>query len=1357
MSNKRGIFTSAKKQISKGVVIIAALFAFLAIVGIRNASAEATYMSASTDSDDGWIDFSPGIEGAVANFSYMKSGSVGSISKIYDAKITLRNLPEDKSKRLSVNLPVGMYWQDDGAADNYILSQLDASYGTNGIVKTPVSAEPIMGYSYTNSGARDYYLQKGTEAVVLNIKIRVDWQLDLSYISDAVVAKLYIDDAEIESAHIDVNTPSGQNTGGNFYNSSNRMYVNPGMTYQTDKGYYRLIRAQWINGHYSVNRPIKQVIFEMTFDDPSARIVLRGAGAGWTLDDSASAEGKYILTRTTTTFNNGEFSLPYAVVIPDDAPGGKVYTLQSTAKTVIAQTGGAEDRVIDFRNTQKHYFEVLPSSGLVTIGMSTLDPANQNTAFDMNYNTSVYAEPDVQGELGRFYVNNRGNEASAPLHAKITFDTSVLGVMNLELGCAPGHIIDKVHIKTDSGVDKDVEVNRTCSVYGYAGAISYVDLGLERFDYINEVEYDFGAIPAGFQIAHSAHDSLAIAYTGRMLSDDARGVATLTLSEVDNPDHIIGPANTTTKHVDGAGTLDITNLGTQIINAGNSLNFSVNVKNWAGGTNYDNTVLSPVIYIRQEAKDAAGNFLPISNLRITTDSIRGSKDITELFGDIEFTDTDTARVYKIDGRNVPDGRASLSGTYVGEDGRIGESSIVVSWTVNTDLSTPDQQYKIADMFFAQDPNRNAAITTHYMRGDPYGVSGSANNTIYAATPSYYQIRGWKAINVENSGKHVSSSDWLTWNEGANPITIGAVDGSYANMRVAFSNNSGVDVPGPTTVYVPIPKVGQNWGQLSKDAADFEFSVALDSELENPNPNSFTIAYGQDVVPTDSGLEIEAQSEKFSTDTSTWTDEDWAKVNCVRIIAHNIAANEAGVIDNYDFTYRLKVIDANNIPDGATDTWRPTYYQQLTNSVGDVFSGWYRGSYVSVKLADGKVSGRLFIDTNENGLKEAGEDYLNESGWTVRLYDANSGRLVRETETSAQGIYNFIELAMGEKSYYATVENKHPIDSTSNPKYIFAPKADNEESYSLNNQASGDASANPRHLSARISGITPSKTTGTATYNIGLVNYVPTEQYKISVAFDDNENVFNTRPSTATLTDSDGSTLVVSAPLAATTYDLQKYDDDMNHWKHQFTAQDIAGYDKTLTTSNDGYTIAITYTLKKYTLTIKHLIEGFNTVIDESKSECSYGEEFSSQPITNDARLELKSSDGAESGIVRDDVEVKYYYILRRGRVITHYYIEGTTKKIADDSMEDYEIGDEYTTSPLNLDGYELVSESDTSSSGTVDSLNLEVAYYYRELPTAREVASTPNTLDQILDYLWIAGACVVGIIAAVLIRKNVLK
>ena len=1349
-----------KKRLFLAILSISLVFAGLLVFVQSRTFANSTYMTAMITGDNGEVDFSPGISDAVVDFSYKKNGSNGVISKIYDAKITLRNLPEDIEKHLNVTLPIGMYWEDDAKNDNYLLSQLDMSKGTNGIDKTPVSNEPVLGYNYPNSGTRTYYFQRGTSAVTISIKVKADHVLDMGYIEDAIVADLYVGDEKVESAATDVSVPNGVTISGAFYSGGQTIYVNPGAVYQSDQGYYRLVRSAYVagSGYYDVRRPYKSVILTLTVSNPDVGIRLTGTDTSFALDDSHSNEGIYVITRTMTSINTGELTIPYEFVVPESVEGGDSFTIKLTGKIIIAEPG-AEDRELDFRNTQTNTIRVLPNNSAVTIGASSLNPSTVGTAIDTNYNTSVYAQPDVQGELGRFYVNNRGSEASNPLHAKMVFDTDVLGVMNLELGCEPGKVLDKVHIKTVSGVDKEVEVNKTCSVYGYAGQISYVTLGLERFDYIKEVEYDFGSIPAGFQIAHSAHDSLAIAYTGRLLTEETPGVATLELYEIDDPTITTGVATTTTRHVDGAGTLDITNHATRIINAGQALNFAINVKNWAGGTNYDNTVLSPVMYIRQEVRDASGNFLPISNLKVVTDSIRGSKDITNLFGEISYFDTDTARVYVIDGRNVPDGQASLSGTYVGADGRTGESTITVSWSVETPFTTPDQQYKIADMFFVRDPNRTGAITTHYMRGDPFEITGYPNTTIYAATTNYYQIRGWNAISVENAGKHTSSDGWLTWADGVNPITIGVAEGSSADMQVSLSNNSGVDVPGPTTVYLPIPKNGQDWGSLSLNSEPFKFSVALVDAINNPNNSYFTIAYGRNVTPTENGSELESQLDKFTTDTDGWTADDWKDVNCVRIVARDIAANAPGEIDVYNFTYNLKVVDATDVIDGVTNTWRPLYFQQLTNSAGDVFAGWYNGSYVSIKLADGKVSGRLYIDKDEDGHLDNNEDYLKESDWEIDLYDAVSNRLVRSTTTDSNGRYNFIELSVNPNGYYAVIKNKYPIDGDENGKrYLFAIKGEQSEpgSYIADNQAEGSKTSSPAHLTGYIGNISPSKNNREATYNIGLVEYVSGESYTGTLEFNDQSNEFNTRPRNIQLTAnaSDGTSEMVDLTInRGQTYAIQlpRYNAQGVRVKYALSAPDVTGYDMDLDTSDDGYVNDITYNLKKFTITTNHINDVSDKKIgDTTTEEYFYGQSYETQPVDMPNRVELLSTDGVESGVVYDDITVNYHYRLMRGAVITHHYIEGTTDKLADDDVDDYDAGDEYDTDPLSSDDladYELVVASvPNNDSGIVDAPEIEVIYYYR-----KKAVSNPYTRDRIAVYLLIT---IGSVGAAMILAKN---
>ena len=1301
-------------------VIILATISYVNIINPLFSHAATTYMTATIIDDNGEIDFSPGIDDAVANFSFTKSGTYGASSKIYDVKISLRDMPSNVDKKLQITLPVGMYWQDDGANDANLSSQLDVNRGKNGIESVPVDAQPVLGYEYPNSGSRIYYFAPGSVALVVNLKVKVDSVIDIGYIEDAIKADFYTNGTITETARIDVNVPDGLSKGGRFYTASRKLYVKSGETYQTNDGYYRLIRSGHVIGQYDVKRLIKNTIFNFHVSDPAVKIALLNPGSTWSIDDSGAANGDYVITNTFTSASNGSITVPCAYVIPEEAEDGAIYTIKATAETTYYEPDGTE-RTLNFSNAQTITLEVLPNKGLVTIGWADLNPANSATAHDVGFSATSSSEPYAQGSLGVFRINNKGSSDSEALRARLSFDTDVLGVMAVEIGCGPGATIEKLHVKTKSGVEKDVDYNKTCNQYGFATSITYAEMGLERFDYIKEIEYDFGVIPAGHQISQGAHDTHGFAYVGRFLgSAGDTGVATMELFEKDHPENTTGVAKVTTGYTSNAGTLDLTNHATRVINAGNALNFKIKVSNWAGTTKYNNTVAAPIVYIRQEAKDASGDFLPISNLKITNDTARGNEDITSYFGQITYEDTADARVYKLDATSVPDGKASLCAVYIGENGVWYDNvGINISWSVNTDITTPDQHYNIANMVFVTDPNRTGNITTHYNRGDPFNITGTPHNTVYAATTSYYQIRGWMSIGVENSGKHTASEQWLTWEDGANPITIGTAEGSLADMKATMINNSGVEVEGPTVIYFPIPKKGENWGSLNHDNKAFEFSTALTDAITNPDKDHFTIEYGKNITPTDDGLNLQSESSKFSSDTSGWTSDDWGGVNCIKITAMNVPANQPGTADNYDFIYKLKVVDSTNASDGAVNTWRPIYYQQLTNSAGDVFAGWYKGSYVSVKLAEGKVSGQIFIDSNENGKKDSNEQDLKEAGWKIDLYDKASNRLVRSTMSDANGKYNFIELAMSADGYYINVTNKHPIGDTETA-YLFTKKgaASNTGAYNTDNQAEGSISGSPIHGSAYVGPVSPNNTAGEATYNIGVVEYVATNSYSGQVSFSDQNNRFSTRPATVniTATDSDGKTTIISVATDGDgkwTKDLPNYNDRGQKLQYEFSAPDLNNYDMSdRRVSDSEYNVR--YIQKTATLTVNHYKKGTTEELAQTESSTVYwGQTYTTTMAEVDSNYEFDSVNGKESDVVSGDVTVTYYYKLKTGAITTHYYIKDTTTSIAPDIVQTKNYTETYTTSPLETipaayQNYELVSEHPEDYTGTVSKPSVEV-------------------------------------------------
>ncbi|MCQ2571284.1 MAG: MucBP domain-containing protein [Candidatus Saccharibacteria bacterium] len=1070
------------------VTVLSLAFLYGLIFKSMFAGAEALYLSGVVYDDNGEALFAA--EGnSAAEFSYVRSGSFGATSKIYDAKIRVSDLPASgvSEKKLTISLPVGMAWVDDASADKNLKTQLDTSKGANGIEKKSVDQAPVMGYKFADSGERSYYMLAGTESMAVNFKVRLDTAVDLKYITDAIVAKLSLDNYS-ESIKIDVNAPTNESANGRFYTPTYTYYVTPGSVYDGNEGYNKLIRASYAGGVYDVKRLALETRLYYHVDNPKAKIKLTTTDPRYSLDESGADNGDYVVIYKPTEASNMSFYAPWSVSIPEDVAGGSEVIVTGRGETDFWQTDGST-KTLNYANTFKLTLKVAPNSERVSIGINDLNPTDTATAKNLTAATRVYpAEHDVMtGVLGYNYIANRGSVDSAPKTVKMNFDTTVMGVMGFRVSCTPGGTISKVYIKTISGVDKDVTINKTCNAYGWAADLTYADLGIERTDYLTEVIYDAGVIPAVTKLRRSMTDDCnwSLAYYGVRFTDSDSGVSTFEVYDTDNRANTTGVSQVTTRF-GAAASLDLSTMATQVVEAGNTLKFSINATPYATSIIYTHAILNPIIYIRQELRGADGEFLPISNLKILNGSSRGNEDITAKFGQITSFDTDTARVYAIDGRNVKDGSANISTGFLNKSGALSYTYLNISYTVETSLSTPDQTHNIRDMVFVQNPGVTA-MSSHHYNGDPFGVTrGLSGATIYAVGSNYYQVRGSQSITVDNAAKHSSSSIWSKWSEDSNPIAIGTSESSALNMNMQVLNNSGVSVPGPTTIYMPIPKRGENWGGLNYDEKDFEFSAALTSEVGNPDANVFEIFYGKNVTPSDDGTALENASASFTKDVSNWTEADWKEVNSVKIIARNIPAEAPS--GGYDFAYHVRVVDTTNVSDGATDTWRPIYYQKLTNSSGDSFAGWYGASYISIRLADGKISGQLFVDANENGKFDTDESALKEAGWKVELYDRASNRLVQTTETDANGKYEFIEVLDVIDGYYMHIANKHPITYGADGGYLFTKKGEASVvgNFNSENQVSGDNMTNPVHSLGYINPVSPSRNENEATYNVGLV-------------------------------------------------------------------------------------------------------------------------------------------------------------------------------------------------------------------------------------------------------------------------------
>ena len=86
----------------------------------------------------------------------------------------------------------------------------------------------------------------------------------------------------------------------------------------------------------------------------------------------------------------------------------------------------------------------------------------------------------------------------------------------------------------------------------------------------------------------------------------------------------------------------------------------------------------------------------------------------------------------------------------------------------------------------------------------------------------------------------------------------------------------------------------------------------------------------------------------------------------------------------------------------------------------------------------KIGDRVFYDLNKNGIQDRGENGVGEV--TVKLFEANSSKLMQTTKTSASGIYLFKEVVAGEyyieftapSGYTITDAHKGSKEKDSNP-------------------------------------------------------------------------------------------------------------------------------------------------------------------------------------------------------------------------------------------------------------------------------------------------------------------------------------
>ena len=106
-------------------------------------------------------------------------------------------------------------------------------------------------------------------------------------------------------------------------------------------------------------------------------------------------------------------------------------------------------------------------------------------------------------------------------------------------------------------------------------------------------------------------------------------------------------------------------------------------------------------------------------------------------------------------------------------------------------------------------------------------------------------------------------------------------------------------------------------------------------------------------------------------------------------------------------------------------------------------------------------------------------------------------------------------------------------------------------------------------------------------------------------------------------------------------------------------------------------------------------------------------------VSNDPNSKVEN-DRISGRINQDSTEITYYYMYKPGQIVVHYFLEGTRERVADDTIADGKINEEYTSSAKELEGYRLVKEPEVKTI-TFKEDTQELIYEYERIKFKIEV------------------------------------
>ena len=255
--------------------------------------------------------------------------------------------------------------------------------------------------------------------------------------------------------------------------------------------------------------------------------------------------------------------------------------------------------------------------------------------------------------------------------------------------------------------------------------------------------------------------------------------------------------------------------------------------------------------------------------------------------------------------------------------------------------------------------------------------------------------------------------WYEYNQNdESSIAVFTAD-QTAKIRITVQNNTAYDA-NDVVVYVPVPKEDGNLGSAFGLSGENQFDMIATSE-GNVIPVNWQVQYGE-MTGTFDGSSADALNAE-------WSDAPNAETNIIKLTLKEGQSLEA--FKNAQLILNFKATDESSQANRTNyfKSWYQYSYGE-NGAISTIKSDASAPNNFACRLQTGKLSGTVYLDANNNGKKDEGE----QGAKNVSVSVTAEGSQMSSVTTNENGVYTFDSLP-SDKKLTVTIQNP---GNTNNP-------------------------------------------------------------------------------------------------------------------------------------------------------------------------------------------------------------------------------------------------------------------------------------------------------------------------------------